>query len=86
MEGAEKFLLILKQDGTKLTGTAGANESDRHPLEKAAVHDDRLTFEVETPNGTLVFDLKVNGDEITGKSTFRTGDQILNTAQIWLKR
>ena len=84
--GSENFLLILTQDGTKVTGTAGANESDRHALEKGAVQGDRLTFEVQAPNGTLVFDLKVNADEINGTLTFKNGEQVLGTARVSVKR
>ena len=82
----ENFLLMLTQDGTTVTGTAGANESDRHPLEKGTVQGDRLTFEVRNPNGTLFFDLKANGDEINGTLTFKSGEQILGTARVSVKR
>ena len=38
-------LLILKQDGDKITGTAGDNEEDRHPIQKGILDGDNLTIE-----------------------------------------
>ena len=84
--GPERFLLILEQNGTKVVGTAGASDADRHVLEKGAVEGDRLTFQVQTPEGTLAFDLINTGDQITGTMAFKKGDQVLNTAQVSVKR
>jgi hypothetical protein len=83
---SERFLLILEQDGTKVTGTAGANELDRHPIEKGTCEGDRLTFEVPTPEGTLAFDLTAKADQINGNMAFKRGDQVLNSAQVSVKR
>jgi hypothetical protein len=55
-------------------------------LEKGTVQGDRLTFEVRNPNGTLFFDLKANGDEINGTLTFKSGEQVLGTARVSVKR
>lgn len=84
--GPERFLLILEQNGTKVVGTAGASDADRHVLEKGAVEGDRLTFQVQTPEGTLAFDLTIKGDQITGTMAFKNGDQVLTTAQVSVKR
>lgn len=84
--GPERFLLILEQNGTNVVGTAGASDADRHVLEKGAVEGDRLTFQVQTPEGTLAFDLTIKGDQITGTMAFKNGDQVLTTAQVSVKR
>jgi hypothetical protein len=84
--GPERFLLILEQNGTKVVGTAGASDADRHVVEKGAVEGDRLTFQVQTPEGTLAFDLTIKGDQITGTMAFKKGDQVLTTAQVSVKR
>src|SRR5215467_6034662 len=61
----DSALLILQQDGTKLTGTAGSNEGDRHPIQNGTVQGDSVTFEVQgPPGGLLFFELKLNGDEL----------------------
>src|SRR5436190_23518156 len=43
---SDVLLLILQQDGNKITGTGGPNESERHPLENVMLQGDKLTFEV----------------------------------------
>jgi len=83
---SERFLLILEQKGTRVTGTAGANESDRHAIEKGVCQGDRLTFEVQTPEGTLAFDLTVKGDQISGNMAFKRAEQVFNTAQVSVRR
>ena len=82
----EAFLLVLQQNGTKLTGTAGANDSDRHPLEEGAIENDRVTFQVAIPNSRLMFDLRVNGDEMNGIMSAKSGERVLDTARVSIKR
>ena len=45
--------MVLKQDGGKLTGTAGPNAGEQLPIEKGAVDGDNVTMEVPIPNGAF---------------------------------
>ena len=46
-------LLILKQEGNAVTGTAGPDANETHPISKGMVENDTVTFEVETPGGVM---------------------------------
>jgi len=60
-------LLLLKQEGTVLTGTAGPNESDQKTIHQGKVEDGVITFTLEPHDGAVMkFTLKQVGDEITG--------------------
>jgi hypothetical protein len=78
-------LLILKQEGNAVTGTAGPDENERHPIRSGTVKDDAVTFEVETPGGVMKFTLKQTGDDLTGDVT-RERDGQQQTAKIAVKR
>jgi hypothetical protein len=45
--------LILKQDGNKLSGTAGEDENDQHDISKATIDGEKVSLEVD-------------GDQMTG--------------------
>src|SRR5688572_9237792 len=70
-EGKESgpALLVLKQEGSTLTGTAGPDAGERHPIEKGKVENGNLTFEVPSGEVIMKFALKQEGDEITGTIT-----------------
>ena len=55
--------LTLKQDGDKVTGTAGQTEDDQIPFQTGSIEDDRLTLHF----GSAEIDLTVRGDEMTGE-------------------
>lgn len=77
--------LVLKQDGSKLTGTAGPDGGEQHPIEKGKIEAGSITFEV--PRGEIVmkFALKQEGDQITGTIT-RERDGRTETVKIVVKR
>src|ERR1017187_9651859 len=54
--------LILKQDGAKLTGTAGPSVGEQLPIEKGAVEGNKVTMEVPVPQGAFKFDIALDGD------------------------
>jgi len=59
--------LILKQNGTQLTGTAGPDEERQWPIAKGTVTGTKLTGEVQNPNGTVYkFTLNLEGDKLKG--------------------
>jgi hypothetical protein len=81
----EPALLILKQDGSNVSGTAGPDESERHPIQNGKIDGDKLTFEVVGGKGTISFDLTVSATEITGTMR-RSRDGATQTAKLLLKR
>lgn len=58
-------VMIVKQDGNKVTGTAGPEE-DQHPIQKGTVDGDTLTMEVDSGEAVYYLELKVDGDQISG--------------------
>ena len=78
-------LLILKQEGNAVTGTAGPDENERHPISKGKVENDTVAFEVQTPGGVMKFALKQKGDELAGDVT-RERDGQQQTAKLVVKR
>jgi hypothetical protein len=79
--------VVLKQDGNKLTGSAGPTESEQHPFEGGKVQGNKVTFDVSLGGGpgSMHFDLQVEGDQITGK-VGRSGEDLNEAAKISLKR
>ncbi len=59
--------MILQQDGKKLSGSVGPNESEQHPLENGKVEGDKLTFDIPLGEKTLHFEMEAQGDQITGR-------------------
>jgi hypothetical protein len=76
-------LLVLKQDGSKITGTIGPNEGSRTEISKGSIvgsdvtleavvaeRDLRVTLNLKLEGDKLVGDLKVaspDGQQMTGK-------------------
>lgn len=77
--------LVLKQEGDKLTGTAGPNADERHTIQNGKAEDGNLTFEVPTGETIMRFTLKLEGDEIKGTIT-RERDGKTQTAKLAVKR
>jgi len=68
-------LLILKQDGTKLTGSGGTSEDDQHAIIKGSVEGDKVTIEAvggDNESEHYFLDLTIDGDQMTGD--IRKGD------------
>lgn len=61
--------LVLKQDGATLTGTAGPDEGEQHPIQNGKAEDGAITFEVPTGEVIMKFAGKQDGDRITGNLT-----------------
>lgn len=78
--------MILKQDGDKLTGSGGPSEGEQHPIRNGKVEGDRLTFEAMESDNPMVFDLTVNGDQITGEIKASQKEGKTHTAKLSLKR
>ena len=70
-DGAEQShpaLLVLKQEGGTLTGTAGPAE-DQQPFQNGTVDNGVVTFELARGESVMRFNLKQDGDEIKGDVT-----------------
>jgi len=62
---AMSVVMIVKQEGNKLTGTAGVEE-DQHPIQKGIVDGDTVTFEVDSGEAIYYLELKLDGDQLSG--------------------
>jgi hypothetical protein len=77
--------LVLKQEGTQITGTAGPNADEQHPILKGRIEGGKLLFEVDREGGVISFVLTQEDDEIKGDITMqREGGT--RTAKISVKR
>ena len=74
-EGRDTAHLVLKQDGTKVTGTAGPRADEQHEIQNGKIEDGKLTFQVGDNGKVLSFVLKVDGDEIKGEVSGEHGGE-----------
>jgi hypothetical protein len=58
-------VMIVKQDGNKLTGTVGT-EDEQHAIQKGLVDGDTVTMEADNGEAIYYLELKVDGDQISG--------------------
>jgi hypothetical protein len=80
------LFLILTQDGPKLTGTGGPTEAKQAPVENGTIQEDVMTFVIHAGPSTLVFDLRIKGEEITGTVEVKRDGEATRTGQVSLKR
>ena len=75
---ASPAVVILKQTGSTVTGSAGPNGEDQWPLSDGKLLNNRLTGLVTAPNGaTYKLDLVLEGDHIKGTIVVtRDGDSL----------
>ena len=62
-------VLMLKQSGSEITGTAGPNENEQHLAVKGKIEGDKITLGAEDEGRTVHFDLVLAADRITGDMT-----------------
>jgi hypothetical protein len=80
---------IFNQDGKKLSGSVGPNESEQDSFEGGKVDGDTLTFDVpQGPNGegSIHVELQVQGDHMTGRATWSGPPEHSGAGKISLKR
>ena len=60
--------LVLKQNGTEVTGSVGPNADKQLPIPKGTIEGSNVVLEAATPDGErkFVLKLKVDGDKLTG--------------------
>lgn len=59
-------VFLIKQDGNKITGSGGPNETEQYPLEKGTIDGGHVQFELTTGEWKFAYDLKVDGTKMTG--------------------
>jgi hypothetical protein len=77
--------LVLKQDGTKLTGTAGPDANDQRPIQNGKAENGTVTFEVANEGNVISIALKQDGDTLAGEMS-RERDGQKQTAKMNLQR
>lgn len=75
--------MVLKQEGERITGTAGPNADNQFAITEGKFANGHLTFEIPTQG--MKFDLKQESDQISGK-VVRDHEGEIRTATIHLKR
>ena len=83
----ETCVLVLKEEGGKVTGTAGSTEERQQPILNGKFDRGRLIFEVQNPPSPVpvTFDLKLEVDRLHGEAVAEHGDQKMQ-AKIDFKR
>ena len=70
--------LVLKQDGSRVTGSAGPSEGQQQLAIDGKLDGDRLTFK----SGPFDCDLRVNGDEIKGEMKTGAESMVLTLTRV----
>jgi hypothetical protein len=80
--------LILKQSGTKLTGSGGPDATEQWPGLQGTVSGNKVSFQVKsTTDGTLYkCDLVLDGDHLKGDVTLTSADGTSGKAKLDLTR
>jgi hypothetical protein len=78
-------LLMLKQDGTAITGSVGPNEGEQFAIQKGTIEGDKITLEVEHDGHSMKFDLVLAADRIAGDATM-SGEGPAAKAKLDVKR
>jgi len=64
---AQPALLVLKQSGTAITGTAGPDENQQWPIKTGMIDGAKVVFEVAPDEGrSFKFELVLDGDHLKG--------------------
>jgi hypothetical protein len=79
-------LLVLKQEGNKITGTAGPNEQERYQIVKGSIEGNKISLDLNEEDHTVHFDLTLADDRITGEANATTPDGRQLHAKLDVKR
>lgn len=77
--------LVLKQNGSEITGTVGPNENDQVPIGKGKIDGDKITLEANHEEHIIKIALVVAADRMTGEATM-SGEGQNATAKIDVTR
>jgi hypothetical protein len=75
LPNGDPVVIVLKQDGAKLTGSGGPSEDQQFPMRNGKIDGDKITFEV-VADEEKVFKLAftVKGETIEGQGISPDGD------------
>jgi hypothetical protein len=73
-DNARSVFLILKQNGSQITGSAGYTADEQVPIENGKVDGDTITFEVTTEDSMYKIKLVSDGEGMKGTVDFKHGD------------
>ena len=77
--------LVLKQEGAKVTGTAGPNADEQHEILNGKAQEGKISFEIAGENGAMKFELIQDGDHLKGDVS-REHDGQVQTAKLSVTR
>lgn len=80
------ILLILKQEGTKITGTGGPDIGERHDILEGKIDGASVTLKIEAGVAPISLKLALNGDELNGDGSRERPDGQKQTAKVTTKR
>ncbi len=73
---ADTAFLNLKQEGAKITGTAGPSEDKQFDIKTGKIDGDKIALEVVLEDGgVLTFDLALDNEHIKGDVKGQMGDE-----------
>ena len=82
----DSAFMILKQNGTEITGSVGPNEERQFPITKGTIDGDRITMEADHEGQILKFALVLKDDRITGDASMshdgETGKGKINVTRV----
>jgi hypothetical protein len=81
---SDAHYLVLRQNGDRITGTAGPKADAQWEIRNGRVDGSRLTFEIAMAGGKMVlgYDLQVGPDGLAGKVEPKTGQPIAWKLQV----
>lgn len=85
---SETAYLILKQDGSSLTGSGGPTEDHQMAIRNGKVEGSKVTFEIALEEDRVMsFEFDSAGDTLTGKASGQDKETgAARTAKLTLKR
>ena len=70
--------LVLKQDGSTITGTAGPNEGEQWPIKSGKIEGNKVVLEVvNEEHWSYKLELVLDGDKLAGDVTMTRDDQTM---------
>jgi len=75
-------LVVLKQDGTSITGSVGPDENERYEIRKGTIDGNKIKLEIAEEEHTIYIELVLDGDHMQGDA--HAGDD--KRAHLDLKR
>jgi len=82
----EPQYFILKQDGTKLTGSGGPDAVEQYVIANGTVEDGVVTFELTRGEWKFKYDLKTVEQEMTGTLHLKSKEGDTRTARVTLRK